>query len=452
MAELRRVLGRFDATCIVIGAIIGVGIFFTPKQVTSIAGSGHIAMLAWAIGGLVALLGALSCAELGGMYARSASHYTILRDSYGSFPAFLYVFTTVTISQSGALAIIAIISAINVNIVVVGHAGPLWLQMIQAAILIATLTWANARGVRWGATIQNTTVVAKIAALLLISLLAVALGREAVVLPIAETERTVVLGGMLGIIFAALVPAFFSYGGWMQLLWTTGEVRNPERNVPRAITIGVIIVVVVYLLANWAYLRLLGPTGTATSDAIAADAVGAVWPGLGRRLAAGAVAISAFGVLNAGLLTCPRLVQGMAVHGQFFRVFRGISPRFHTPIPSILLISGMSVLLLIVAGLDNRPVEMLTTGVVFIDALFAALTGAAVIVLRRRMPDRHRPVRVPFYPWVPALFVLCEIGIVLGAYADPGTRKASIIGLAWIGVSALVWWLFFRKPGPLEES
>lgn len=452
VSGFKRVLGPFDAMCVVVGAIIGVGIFFTPSQVAGIAGSGGVALAAWAVGGVIALLGALSCAELGGMYLNTASHYTVLRDSYGSALAFLYVFTTLTASQAGAIAIIAIVCAQNISIAVNGAVATQPQVITMAAVLVAVLAAANVRGVLWGAGIQNLTVIAKVAALVAVAVLAALAGAAPVTGEVEAAARAPVGGGVFVAIFAALVPAFFAYGGWMQLMWMSGEVRDAERNVPRAITGGVLLVVVVYLLANWAYLRLLGPTDVARSEAIAADAVAVAWPGLGTRLAAGVVAISAFGVLNAGLLTCPRLVQGMAADGRFFRSFSTVSARFRTPIAAIVLIAAMSLVLLVIAALDERPVSMLTIGVVFIDSLFAALTGAAVIVLRWRAPDLPRPVRVPFFPWVPLLFVIGEIGIVAGAYADASTRVASLIGFAWIVISMACWYVFFRGRGEKEAS
>lgn len=445
MSGLQKILGPFDAACIVVGAIIGVGIFFTPTQVTAIAGSGGVALAAWAVGGVIALLGALTCAELGGMYPRTAAHYTILRDSYGSFLGFLYVFTTVTATQTGSIAIIAIICAQNVSIAVNGAMAPPAVVFTMAGVLTLVLAAANARGVRWGARIQNLTVIMKVAGLLAVAALAATAGGAPVTDEVAVAARAPVAGGIVVAIFAALVPAFFSYGGWMQLLWMSGEVRDGHRNVPRAITAGVLAVVVVYLLANWAYLRLLGPTEVARSGAIAADAIGAAWPGFGSRVAATIVAVSAFGVLNAGLLTCPRLVQGLAADGRFFKPFSAVNRRLGTPIPAIALIAVMSLVLLMVSALDARPVEMLTTGVVFIDSLFAALTGAAVVVLRWRAPGIPRPVKVPLYPWVPILFVVGEVGIVAGAYADARTRFASLLGVAWIALSVVFWLLFFRS-------
>ncbi len=443
---LQRVLGPFDAACIVVGAIIGVGIFFTPSQVAGIAGSGSLALVAWAIGGGIALLGALAAAELGGMYPQTAGHYLILRDAYGSFPAFLFVFTTMTASLAGSMAIMAIICAENISIAVNAAPSSAPVVFAMAAVLLSVLAAANARGVRWGSGIQNFTVVAKIAALVAVAVLAALAGAAPVGGPIAAEARAPVGGGLLAVLFAALVPAFFAYGGWMQLLWMSGEVRDGGRNVPRAITGGVVVVVAVYLLANWGYLRLLGPTGVAQSGAgLAADAVGTAWPGLGARLAAAAVAVSAFGVLNAGFLTGSRLVHGMAADGRFFRAFSSVSDRFRTPIPAILLVGAMALLLLLVSAFDRRPVDVLTTGVVFLDSLFAALTGAAVIVLRRKAPHAPRPVRVPFYPWVPLLFVLGELGVVAGSFADAGTRIASLVGVGWILAAMGCWYAFFRK-------
>ncbi len=447
MSRFHRVLGPFDAACIVVGAMIGVGIFFTPSQVAGISGSGALALVAWALAGGIALLGALAFAELGGMYPTTAGQYSILRDAYGSLPAFLFVFTVITASLAGSMAIMAIICAQNVSIAVNGAPAAPAAVFTMSIVILALLAAANVRGVRWGSGIQNLTVIAKVAALVAVAVIAAIAGAAPVGGAVEAAARAPVAGGLPGVIFAAMVPAFFAYGGFQQLLWMSGEVRDGERNVPRAITGGVVAVVVVYLLANWAYLRLLGPTGVAQSGAIAADAVGAAWPGLGARLAAAVVATSAFGVLNAGFLTGSRLLQGMAADGRFFRAFSAVSDRFRTPIPAILLVGAMSLVLLLVSAFDRRPVDMLTTGVVFIDSLFAAFTGAAVIVLRRRAPQAPRPVKVPFYPWVPLLFVLGELGVVAGAFADAGTRVASLLGAAWILAAVGCWYLFFRSGG-----
>ncbi|MEW6744045.1 MAG: amino acid permease [Planctomycetota bacterium] len=442
--ELRRVLGPLDAACVVIGAIIGVGIFFTPTDVAALAGSGSLALLTWALGGAIALLGALTFAELGGLHTRSGGQYDILRDAYGALPAFVYVFCNATAIQAGAVAIIAVVCVRNLSLVCVGHLPGAGAEAVLAAVLIAGLVGANGAGVRWGASIQNATVLAKLATLALVALLAVLWGGE----PVATVERTAAAppgptSPVLALVFAGLVPALFSFGGWQHALWIGGEIREPQRNVPRAIVGGVLVVIVVYLLANWAYLRLLGYEGVRDSQALAADAVAAVWPQGGGRIVAAAVALSALGVLNAQFLSGPRLLFAMARDGRFFRPFAHVSERFKTPFGAIVLIGCAALVLLFGAG--EQRVRRLLTGVVFIDVFFFVLTGLAVIVLRHKRPDVARPARVPLYPLVPLLFVAGELCALVGAHVNPDHRIAAFIGAGWIVGAALCYVVFFRS-------
>ncbi len=450
---LRRVMGPFGATCVVIGAIIGVGIFFTPSEVAQLAGSTRMAMLAWAIAGAIALTGALTFAELGGLYPHTGGQYELLRDSYGPLPAFVYVFCNATAIQAGAIAIIAIICVRNLW-EAVGTGTPGALQVNAAsAILIVGLASANSLGVKWGSRVQNLTVCAKVGTLLVITAIAATVDSAKPALGVINAQQNSAAGiGIVGLVFAAMIPAMFSFGGWQHALWIGGEIRRPQRNVPFAIITGVVTVVVVYLLVNWAYFRLLGHGGVAASETLAADAVARVWPGYGKRAIAGAVALSACGVLNAQLLSGPRLVYGMALDGRFFSPFARVSARRATPIPAIMLIGGMALVLLLLAG--EEGVGMLITGVVFIDGVFFGLTGCALLVLRRKRPHADRPSRVPGYPVVPLLFVLGEIGILAGAFAIPEKRAVAVIGAGWIVAAAICYLLFFRRlpRAPLSQS
>jgi APA family basic amino acid/polyamine antiporter len=441
---LRRVLGPFDATCIVVGAIIGVGIFFTPGGVARAAGSGGRALTAWAIAGGIALLGALCFAELGSLYRRSGAQYEALRDAWGALPAFLFVFCNATGIQAGATAVIAAVCAENIGIAAGRPLGGAALTVV-AALLILGLVAANGAGVRFGAGIQNATVLAKVATLLGVTAVALLLGSRDPGGGASGPPRNAA-PGVVGATAAALVPALFAYGGWQQALWVAGEVRRPQRNVPLAIVGGVVLVVTVYVLANWAYLRLLGYDGVAGSSATAADAIGAVWPAAGRRITAAAVAVSALGVLNAQLLAGPRLVYAMARDGRFFRIFAGSSARFGTPLPAILLIGSAALFLLLLAGKD--VVSRLLTGVVFVDAVFFALTGAAVIALRRRRPEALRPVRVPAAALVAALFVAGELGVLAGAMLAPDGPGSVVVGALWIAAGAACYALFFPRAVP----
>lgn len=451
---LRRVLGPWDAACVVIGAIVGVGIFFTPSRVAALAGSAEMAVMAWVVGGGIALLGALTFAQLGVLYPHAGGQYEILRDAYGPLPAFLFVFCNATAIQGGAIAIIAIVCAQNVGICFTGEALGGAALLVAASLLILLVTAANIVGVRWGAAVQNLTVVAKVAALAVIIFLGALAARHgasaahppgALTAPPASfaTGPAAASGlGAVAVLFAAIVPSFFSYGGWQHALWIAGEVRDPRRNLPLAIIGGVVLVVVVYVLVSWAYLRLLGYAGVTGSSALAADAVGAVWPQRGRVLAAGAVALSAFGVLNAQLLSGPRLLYRLALDGRFFALAGRVHGRFGTPAGAIALLGAFGLALLWLAR--ARGADLLLTGVVFVDGIFFALTGAAVYFLPRRLESE---ILGPARWLVPALFVLGETAIVLGAYTEPAVRGAALIGLAWIAVAVICYGLFFRAPG-----
>ena len=443
-AGLKRVLGPVSSTCIVIGAIIGVGIFFTPSSIARTTGTAELAMWTWALGGLVALLGALVFAELGGMYGRMGGQYEIMRDAYGVPVAFCFVFCNSTAILAGAAAIISIICAVNVGVLFTGEVPGKGAVTVMSAALIAGLVCANVAGVKWGATIQNVTVFAKLATLLLVAGLAVVMQPDAVQQVPAAKAAEVADGSWISLLFAGLVPALFSFGGWQHALWIGGEVKNPKRNVPLAIVLGVAIVVVVYLLANWAYFALLGYGGVVDSETLAADAVSQVWPQTGKRFVAGAVAFSAFGVLNAQLLSGPRLLCGMARDGKFFRAFAWVHPRLGTPICAIALVGTIGIGLAVMAGPEG--VDALLAGVVLIDAVFFCLTGMALLVLRRARPDADRPVRVPLYPLVPVAFVLLEMAIIFGAFQIEQNRNAAWIGLSWIAAAGLCYVLFFRGP------
>lgn len=488
--SLPRVLSLPDSTCIVIGAIIGVGIFFNPRNVALTAGAPTIALLAWCAGGLIAMAGALTFAALGRAYHGPGAQYEILRDAYGPLLAFLFVFCNATAIQSGAIAVIAVICVENLSVAILGHFpgstgnasasstySATTVTLLSAA-LIALITAANALGVRWGARIQNLTVYTKVAVLVAIIALAVFLPRSnrdapahlpshdrlasapsspspavsstdpiqpavdaASTLSPTSSPPTPALPPVAALL-AAIVPCLFAYGGWQHALWISGEIKNPARNVPLSIIIGVSIVVAVYLGANWAYLRLLGYDGVVNATTLAADAVAVVWPSGARAVAAG-VGISALGVLNAQLLSGPRLVQRMAHDGRFFSTFARLNPRFSTPIPAIFLLAILALLLLFTAGKDGT--DSLVTGVVLIDCVFFALTGLSLIVLRAKLPPDRRPPPSFLHPFVPLLFFLAEIAVFLGAYADPGKLTPGLIGTGWVGIAVLIYFSRFSK-------
>jgi APA family basic amino acid/polyamine antiporter len=251
-------------------------------------------------------------------------------------------------------------------------------------------------------------------------------------------------------LFAGVTITLFAYGGGQQILWMAGEVVEARRVVPRAILLGVGIVVVAYLAANWAYLDLLGFARLREAKALAADAFSVASPGFGRRIAAGAVAVSAFGILNAELLSGPRLTWAMAKDGLFFPPFARLHARFATPVPAILLLAGLALALVVGLGLDRT--DLLITGVVVVDGVFFVLTGLALPVLRRRAAASERGPA-----WIVGAAILFSVLQVLAITASvlyEGARIVALTGLAWIAAGALIWALFFRgrKPAPAVRS
>lgn len=435
--DLRRVLGFWDATCVVIGAIVGVGIFFSPRDVARIAGSTPAALLAWSIGGVIALLGAFTFAELGRLRPFAGGQYHILRDTYGRMPAFLFVFCNLTAVQAGAVAIIAILCAQNLGVALHGtEPAGAWVLVVGTA-----LTWilagANIVGVRSGAWLQNTTVVLKLAALAALVVVAAVVPSTAPAAASPAVAPTLTFSAL----FASVTLTLFAYGGAQQVLWVAGEVKDAGRVVPRAIVLGVFVVTAAYLAANWAYFDLLGFAGVSGAGALAADAFTVASPGVGRRVAAAAVAISAFGVLNAQLLTGPRLTWAMAHAGQFFSPFARLDARFATPAPAIALLGTLATALLLGLGLDRT--DVLTTGVVVVDACFFALTGLALPILMWRSPPEERGPG-----WVAAaaiVFSALQLLAIAGSLTQRDMRPIALSGLGWIGAAALTWALFFRR-------
>jgi basic amino acid/polyamine antiporter, APA family len=446
---LRRELSGVDATAVVIGAIVGVGIFFTPSRVAQLAGDSELALLTWGLGGLIAMLGALTFAELGALVPRAGGQYELLRDAYGSATGFVYVICNATATQAGAIGVIALVCVDNLAVAVTGGVLGAWVTLGCAVAITAGIALANAAGVRWGARIQNLTVVAKLATLLAVATVALVAAPEQTD-AIASSPADQLRLSPIAAIAAALVPTLFTFGGWQQVLWIGGEVKQPERNLPVSIIVGVSIVVAVYLLVNWAYLALLGHAGVATSETLAADAVAVVFGDPGRRAIAIAVSISALGVLNAQLLTGPRLLYALARDGRLWPLLGRVHATRGTPIPAIALLAGMAIVLLLVAGQDG--VDRLLTGVVLVDGVFFTLTGLASLVLARRVPHAARPVRMPGFPFVPLVFGLSELAVVVGAWLDPEVRGAAAIGAAWIAGALILYLVRFNERAPPPGS
>jgi APA family basic amino acid/polyamine antiporter len=424
-----RRLGLFSGTMAVVGGIIGGGIFRTPAAVAERAGSVGLTLAVWITGGMVALAGAFCFGELGARRPRAGGGYVYLRETFGPLPAFLYGWTLLLVIATGAIAAVAVLFA-DYALALLGLPGGWNLPVAVASVVV--LSGINYRGVRPGALTQNLFTVLKLLALALL----IGVGLAWASPTPASTPRPVAHGSPIVAFGAALVPVLFTYGGWQQTNFIAEEILEPERTLPRALVLGVIIVVVVYLSANLAYLRVLGLGGLAASAAPAAEVMERLLGPRGAGLIAAGIAISSFGFLNLVILVTPRVFQAMAADGVFLPRLARLHPVYQTPADAILLQAGWAILL-ILSGSFAQLVDYVTFG----DWIFFGLTVAGLFVYRRR--DRGAPAtgfRTPGYPLTPALFVLAAAYVVVSAIAANPRNAALGSVLIALGVPVYAYW------------
>ncbi len=436
-SPLRRELGLFSATVIVISGIIGSGIFFTPSEVARQLGDGRWILAVWVVGGLVALAGALTYAELGAMSPGAGGAYVYIRDAFGRLPAFLYGWMALTLIATGATAAVGV-SFGNYVLRLFGtpsHAG----SMAIAAGTIVILTITNCLGIKPGSIVQNALTIAKTAALVLLIagglLLWTRLGDPPPAL-VAPAPRESLLAGLS----AAFVPVLFTIGGWQQMNMVAGEIREPQRRIPQALILGIAIVIAIYLGANAVYLRALGRDGLAVSSAVAADTLARIAGPIGATFITATITVSVLGFLNVVILTTPRIFFAMAQDGVFLPAAARVHPKTGAPVISIIVMGAWSIALLLITQGD---IGALLSGVVFADWIFFGLGAASLIALRSSKPDAERPYRVPGYPWVPLLFVLAAcIGIISSFVAS---TRTSLIGTAILVVGVVLYLIVEKK-------
>jgi APA family basic amino acid/polyamine antiporter len=432
-AGYARRLGLFSGTMAVVGGIIGGGIFRTPAAVAERAGSAEVTLAAWIVGGLVALAGAFCFGELGARRPRAGGGYVYLRETWGPLPAFLYGWTLLLVIATGAIAAVAVMFA-DYTLALLGLSGRLTLPLAVGAIVV--LSGINYLGVRSGALTQNVFTLLKLSALA--GLIGAGLVL-AVPAPAAPGARHA--AGFVGF-GAALVPILFTYGGWQQTNFIAEEIVEPERTLPRALVLGVTIVVLVYLAANLAYLRVLGVEGLAASPAPAAAVMERVLGPAGARLIAAGIAVSTFGFLNLVIMVTPRVFQAMAADGLFFPRLAELHPVHRTP-AAALAVQAVWAILLTLSGSFAQLVDYVAFG----DWIFFGLTVAGLFVYRRRERGQAGGAgfRVPGYPWTPALFVLAAAYVVVSAVAANPRNAAIGAVLIGAGVPVYRYWAGRRR-------
>jgi APA family basic amino acid/polyamine antiporter len=449
-------LSLFDATMLVMGGIIGAGIFLNPAVVAQRVSTPTLTIGVWVLGGAVAMAGALCFAELGALKPHAGGGYIYLRDAFGLLPGFLYGWTELLVINSGGIAAVSVTFA---TYAVSLGGWPARATAPLAIAAIALLSGVNYLGIKPGSVAQNILTVLKLLALtaLIVAGLAFAVspngspglahgfltvpGREpAVAAPTTGIWSTVRAVG------AALIPVLFAYGGWQSTNFVADELTHARRDLPRAILLGVTGVVVVYVLANVVYVKVLGVAGLAASTAPASDVMRAVMGPAGATLIALGITVSTLGFLNLAILAAPRVYQTMAADGVFFGRAAALHPTFRAPTAALVLQAAWAVLLV-----ATRTYGQLLDYVVFGDWIFFGLVGASVFVYRTAHPPAadpadEPPFRLRGYPWVPLFFVAAALFAVVSTVLS-GPRNA-VLGALIIaaGVPAFLWWR--RTAGP----
>jgi len=430
MSELRRDLTLFDTINLVVGTIIGSGIFLVPAEIARAVHEPRWMLAVWIIGGALTMLGALSLAELGAAMPEAGGIYTFITRGFGRLPGFLCGWMLFTVATSGSIATL-------------GAAFPIYLgafvpltpatAKLAGVIVIALLTWVNIVGVKNGARVGNVLTALKIGGLVLmvgaIFLMPAPAAAPSSVPPLPAGPVPLAAVGV------ALVAVLWAYEGWHDVSFAAGEIHDPQKNFPRGVIGGVSIVIAVYLLANLAYLKVLTPAEIAASDRVALTAMTRVTGAWGGKILTAAILCSILGAMNALILAGPRAYYQMAKDGLFIERVSRVHPRWRTPVEALLFQGLWSAFLVLVIG----GFSQLFTYVIFGGWIFYALAVLSVIALRRKEPGLPRPYRVPGYPFVPILFGVTAFAIVVNTLVE--TPRESLLGLAFIALGIPIYWI-----------
>ncbi len=433
MSELRRQLTFTDATLLTVGVIIGGGIFVAPNLVARQLPSPPWIMAAWLAAGVLSLFGALAFAELGSMFPAAGGQFVYLREAWGPLPAFLSGWTGFLVIYSGALAWLSVSFAAYLGEFVT--LAP-WGSKLVSLAIIAAATLVNALGARAGAKVQDALTVIKIAGLAIVIGAAFLSGERA-----AHAAAGTVSAGGFGL---AMVACLLSYDGWVAIGMVAGEIRDPQRTIPRALFAGIGLVVAAYLAANFAYLRLLTPGEIAATDRVGAMAASRGMGAAGGAFLAALTMISVAGSCNGWMLAVPRMYYAMARDGVFFAQFAQVHQRFGTPARAIVM-QGLWAALLAVSG----TYEALAAYAMFATWIFYGLSVLGVLRLRRARPDAPRPYRMWGYPLTPLLFCTVAFGFVLNTLVQAPRPSFSALGLIAAGLPAYWFWHRKRSESPL---
>lgn len=441
MAELKRELSRFDMTMIAIGSTIGSGIFLTPALIAHTLPAPSWIIGIWLVGGVMALTGALTFAELGGMMPGAGGVYVYLNEAYGPLAGFLYGWAYFLVCNTGGIAALSLAFATYLGHFIPLSPAELRLTAITGLLIVTAL---NVRGVKIAGMFSDVFTLLKLLGIGFLIVAGIGWGTNRHIDFSAPLDlKGGTLGGALSV---AMVGVLWSYGGWQHASYAAGEARDPRRTIPFAMVTGAIIVVAVYVLTNLSYMLLLPVGAIGASPRLASDAMQTIMGPAGGGLIAGVIFISTFGTTGIYTLTAPRIYFAMARDGLFFRKVAEIHTRFHTPAFAIMIQSAWAIILILFWG----TFESLISYVVFTDWLFFALAATGVFILRRKRPSAERPYRTPGYPLTPLVFIIISIWFIGNTLLNrPEEAWAGIAFLA-LGVPVFLFWS--RKPGSPEQD
>ena len=443
--ELARDLGLSHAGAVVVGTIIGSGIFLVPSEMMQAVGSARLVYLAWVVGGLLSFFGALTYAELGAMKPQAGGEYVYVRDAYGPLAGFLYGWTWFLIAKPASIAtittgLVRILGSFPAfsffSHTCISH--PFTVNYGQLAAIGATVlvSWLNYIGVRRAGDFQFLFTLLKVA--IILGIVAVGFSYSGGTWANFATEFTGAKGGVAGF-FAALVAALWAYDGWNDLNMVAGEIRNPQRNIPLSLIWGVAAVGALYILVNAAVQYVLPAAAVAASERPASDAVALVLGRAGASLVSAGMAVSMLVTLNGTIMSGARVPFAMARDGYFFKTIAEVHPRFRTPWVAIIVQCGLAIALLLLGGSFRQFFSL----AIFAEWMFYMIAGSTVFVFRRREPYAERPYRVWGYPVVPGVFVLVSAALLYYTFTD--NLKSSVGGCLAILAGVPIFYFFARR-------
>lgn len=435
--EPRPVLRLREAIALIVGVVIGAGIFKAPSMVAGLSGSPEWMFAAWLLGGIMSIIGALCYAELASAYANAGGDYHFLRRAYGGAVSFLFAWARFSVITTGSIALLGFVFGDYLSQVLpLTAVGPTWSPALYAAAVIVVLTWVNLRGIKAGASTQNWLTVAEVGGLLLIVIAALFLvGNGTAAVPSPAPANSALPGpASFGL---AMVFVLLTYGGWNEAAYISAELKDVQRNMVKALVLSLLLITFLYLLVTWAYWRGLGMEGMAKSEAVAADLLRAAFGPVGEKVIALLIAVAALTSINATIIVGARTSYAA---GRDWRVLAKLGEwdeERGTPVNALIVQCAAALLLVAVGTWTGGGFKAMVEFTAPVFWLFFLLSGISLFVLRVREPSTERPYKVPFFPWLPALFCAMCAYMLWSSLSYVYSQSLGGLNAAWIGVAVL---------------